>query len=442
MSDTTLYRASFELQPVADGRTLTGVAMRWDTPTLVRDVIAGRLGPQYAEAFAPSSADADLRAGAERPMFVRHDYTQDPIGMTTFVSSPAERSLLFDTPLARTKRADECLELVNTGAMRSVSVGFQPINTIAKRFAQFGDVKYRTGVSLRELSLAPTGFGAYPGAEVLAVRMDGDDDPGALMQAIDAIIDAAVKCLDPTDDDYNPEQAAALLTGADETIDCLLGMFGLVDADDTPDDAMAARLGIVAGDVKTRIAAERVKLGAIETAKVALDDLHQRFAHVLHGPAPSTVILLERSKVGVLPGEKPTKIIDTSNVDRLVAAEILARDGGVDAGTSADGTAPETIEMKGKKAPGKPRHPAIGEAAHAAMIGAGYSHIGNGTYQKGGDYVTLKRAAADELFTRMITEDGGKFYVKSADGSKNLGGPFDTKAEAEKRLGEVEHFAS
>ncbi len=41
---------------------------------------------------------------------------------------------------------------------------------------------------------------------------------------------------------------------------------------------------------------------------------------------------------------------------------------------------------------------------------------------------------------RKIVEEGGKWYVKSEDGSKNLGGPYGSKGEAEKRLAQVEHF--
>ena len=41
------------------------------------------------------------------------------------------------------------------------------------------------------------------------------------------------------------------------------------------------------------------------------------------------------------------------------------------------------------------------------------------------------------LEKNIIQESGGKFYVKSEDSKKNLGGPYDTKAEAEKRLKQV-----
>lgn len=40
----------------------------------------------------------------------------------------------------------------------------------------------------------------------------------------------------------------------------------------------------------------------------------------------------------------------------------------------------------------------------------------------------------------MIVKQDGKYHVKSEDGSKNLGGPYNTKEEAVKRLQVVEYF--
>jgi HK97 family phage prohead protease len=52
--------------------------------------------------------------------------------------------------------------------------------------------------------------------------------------------------------------------------------------------------------------------------------------------------------------------------------------------------------------------------------------------------------APSELVTayenRKVVEEGGKWYVKSEDGSKTLGGPYDTEEEAKKRLAEIEYF--
>lgn len=40
----------------------------------------------------------------------------------------------------------------------------------------------------------------------------------------------------------------------------------------------------------------------------------------------------------------------------------------------------------------------------------------------------------------MIIKQDGKYYVKSEDGSKPLGGPYPTRELAEKRLRQIEYF--
>lgn len=40
----------------------------------------------------------------------------------------------------------------------------------------------------------------------------------------------------------------------------------------------------------------------------------------------------------------------------------------------------------------------------------------------------------------MIVKENGKYYVKSESGDKNLGGPYNTREEAVKRLQQVEYF--
>ena len=224
----TLFRA-LEIGEVT-GRTPSGLAMPWDRPTRVRDLT----GPAYIEAFAPQSADVSIRQHPSFPVFVRHDYTHDPLGVVTFRRSA--EGLMFEAPFSKTARADEMLELINDGAMRSVSIGFKPIQQVAKMLGRDSVQAYRTEVALRELSFTPTGFGQYAEAGVMAVRSDGDQDPGALIQAVDATIDAIYDALNGG----NVEQGIALLTAADTTIDALLSLFNLDDADDL--DAEPARM--------------------------------------------------------------------------------------------------------------------------------------------------------------------------------------------------------
>lgn len=47
--------------------------------------------------------------------------------------------------------------------------------------------------------------------------------------------------------------------------------------------------------------------------------------------------------------------------------------------------------------------------------------------------------ASINLVAKVVEEDG-KWYVKSENGDKNLGGPYSSKEQAEKRLGQVEFF--
>lgn len=52
----------------------------------------------------------------------------------------------------------------------------------------------------------------------------------------------------------------------------------------------------------------------------------------------------------------------------------------------------------------------------------------------------LGRSKAGRKESRRIVKEHGKWYVKSEDGEKNLGGPYDTEEEAKKRLAEVEFY--
>ncbi len=44
------------------------------------------------------------------------------------------------------------------------------------------------------------------------------------------------------------------------------------------------------------------------------------------------------------------------------------------------------------------------------------------------------------MIIEKIVKRNGKYFVMSEDGKKSLGGPFDTKGQASKRLGQIEHF--
>ncbi len=157
------YTRSFDIG--TEGRTLTGLAFRWETPAKVRDP---GVSP-YLEEFARGSADKTIQEHPLVPVLRNHRLNEDPVGVAMFHRSA--EGLVFTAPLSRTMAADETLELVNDGAMRSVSVRFASFKD-RRRATTEGPVVTRMEIGLRELSVVTTGFGQHPGAEVLAVRSD------------------------------------------------------------------------------------------------------------------------------------------------------------------------------------------------------------------------------------------------------------------------------
>jgi HK97 family phage prohead protease len=106
------------------------------------------------------------------PVFTRHNYSEDPLGNVVFHRSA--EGTMFEATLSRTYEADQKLVLVNDKVLNSVSVGFRPHHHVL-RTTPDGNLVYRTEVAYRELSLAPTGFGAYEDALVSAVRTEDLD---------------------------------------------------------------------------------------------------------------------------------------------------------------------------------------------------------------------------------------------------------------------------
>lgn len=106
----TLDAAAGEESP----RTITGVAVPWDTPATVSggQVVAFKRGAFDVNAKAPKLLEG-------------HDMSQLRGVITELVE--AEEGLLFTAKFAKTRAADEAIELVKAGAYDSVSVGAVPV---------------------------------------------------------------------------------------------------------------------------------------------------------------------------------------------------------------------------------------------------------------------------------------------------------------------------
>lgn len=106
----TLDAAAGEESP----RTITGVAVPWDTPATVSS----------GERVAFKRGAFDVNAKAPK-LLEGHDMTQLRGVVTEIVE--AEEGLLFTAKFAKTRAADEAIELVKAGAYDSVSVGAVPV---------------------------------------------------------------------------------------------------------------------------------------------------------------------------------------------------------------------------------------------------------------------------------------------------------------------------
>ena len=145
------------------GRTLEGVALRYERPSRVTD--DGWQSSYYEEVLQ----GADRKTLAERGSFpLQRAHEAVHLGEVTFNHSDDESALMFTAELHRNAEADAILEDIQSWS--DVSIGFAAIRNSERYSDHHGRIVQRAEIALRELSLAPTGTGLAKGAEVLSVR--------------------------------------------------------------------------------------------------------------------------------------------------------------------------------------------------------------------------------------------------------------------------------
>ena len=127
----TLDAAAGEDSP----RTITGVAVPWDTPAVVS-------GGQKVQ-FARGAFDVNQKAPK---LLEGHDMNQLRGVVTELVE--AEEGLLFSAKFAKTRASDEAIELIKAGAYDSVSIG-----AIPTKFKYKGDTMMVSAAEILEISL-------------------------------------------------------------------------------------------------------------------------------------------------------------------------------------------------------------------------------------------------------------------------------------------------
>lgn len=167
--------------PIVEGRTLIGRAYRYDHPSKVTD---DGWRTSYLEELATLCDAKSLHDRASFPVGLWHPWTSnagkmpaEPFGVVHFAPSKTEQALMFEATISRTSLGNDMLELLADHALEDVSVTYKPIRTVARQTPK-GQVTSRSEIALKELSLAPPGFGLHDDAKVLAMRAGDEEDPG------------------------------------------------------------------------------------------------------------------------------------------------------------------------------------------------------------------------------------------------------------------------
>lgn len=158
---TRAYRADMQVE--ATGRTVVGIAAPFGVRTQVKDWEG-----EYEESFQRGAFAKTIAENGQRVKFLdRHRRDTDPLG-TAVRLEESEEGLVAEMRVAKTARGDEVLELIRSGAVDGLSVGFNAVETDRKTTSGGRKHFVRTEVRLREISAVP--FPAYEDAVISGVR--------------------------------------------------------------------------------------------------------------------------------------------------------------------------------------------------------------------------------------------------------------------------------
>lgn len=164
MSKPILNRAT----EIADftGRTLEGVAYRYDYPSRVTD------DGWQTSYFEEVLRGCDRRTLLHRSVFpltkLHSSHGGHQVGAVTFARSDDERALMFTATVDHGRPGDELIAALDEWS--DVSVTFAALRNSARETPHHGRIVQRAEIRLEELALTPSGTGLAKGAEVLALR--------------------------------------------------------------------------------------------------------------------------------------------------------------------------------------------------------------------------------------------------------------------------------
>lgn len=153
MTSPEMRRRSYEVRAAADdGRTITGLAVPFDTET--------EIVPGFREKIARGAINLDTMPS----LFYRHS---EPIGVITAMSETSE-GLEIEARVSDTALGRDAATLAKDGAIRSLSIGFFEREYTDTTTPDGATLRTQTDIDLREISLVP--IPAYDAATITQVR--------------------------------------------------------------------------------------------------------------------------------------------------------------------------------------------------------------------------------------------------------------------------------
>lgn len=161
-------RAAEATNPDIAGR-VSGYGLTWDETATI-----DTYWDSFLETFAPDAFDETLTADRDRIVMLSQHSSWDPIGRPDVLRADS-RGLYFESDLVATAAGEDMAKLVRTKVIRSVSIGFDPIEWTELVRDGEPDLITITKARLWELSLVT--WPAYRSSEVVALRTAAARDP-------------------------------------------------------------------------------------------------------------------------------------------------------------------------------------------------------------------------------------------------------------------------
>ncbi|MDV8008595.1 HK97 family phage prohead protease [Rhodococcus sp. IEGM 1318] len=157
---TRALSSDLEIRSTGDGRTVHGIVVPYDSPTIIRDVDG-----EYEETFKRGAFARSIAERGDRIKFLsQHQRANNPLGRAVLLRED-ENGLYGEFRVSATQAGDEALELIKDGALDSFSIGFQAIREQWTR-----NRSERTHYESKLLEVSVVSFPAYEQAHIAGVR--------------------------------------------------------------------------------------------------------------------------------------------------------------------------------------------------------------------------------------------------------------------------------